>query len=80
MNIQCTRCGGCPSVPATIRDQLAAAAEAAEFIRQEAELLRQSHTVDGTWDETEAETRLEYDRMLSLADRLEPRSEAKEVE
>lgn len=46
--------------------------EAAEMLKQEAAILRDCHTLDGEWGETEPEVKANYDGMIALADRLTP--------
>lgn len=45
---------------------------AADFLRQEAAILRDCHTLGGQWDGEDRETQAHYDQMLALADRLAP--------
>ena len=49
-----------------------AGAEAADVLRQEASILRDSHTLYGRWDDDDRETQAHYDQMLALADKLAP--------
>lgn len=46
--------------------------EAANALRQEATILRDSHTLNGEWNDDDMETQAHYDQMLALADRLTP--------
>ena len=55
-----------------VRELEAAAKEAAEVLREEAESLKQCHTIHGDWPSYDVETKTIYDHWIDIADRLDP--------